>query len=117
MRDHFTQQFLQNTEQERQRIANDLHDSISHELLSLKNSVSQEIKDLGGRFDGIIQEIRTISRNLHPVLFEKVGLKISLEQLIERIQESDKLFVSHEINYEKSLPMEKEMVDSSNKRN
>jgi two-component system NarL family sensor kinase len=34
----YTKQLLDKTEEERKRIACDLHDSVSHELLSLKNS-------------------------------------------------------------------------------
>jgi len=34
----FTKNLLDKTEEERKRIASDLHDSVSHELLALKHS-------------------------------------------------------------------------------
>lgn len=38
--EQFTFQLLQNTEEERSRIANELHDSVNHDLLTLKNNLT-----------------------------------------------------------------------------
>lgn len=59
--------------------------------------------------DSIINDIRAISRNLHPVLFEKIGLKASLEQFMERIQNTHRFMISSEIDYQDSLTTEKEL--------
>ncbi len=100
---NFTKQLLQTTEEERKRIAGDLHDSISHELLDLKQIFSKDIAEVNGKIDQIINEIRGISRNLHPVMFDKTGLVSNLEQLVERIQNQNDFFVSLEMNYQGSL--------------
>lgn len=105
----FTKNLLDKTEEERKRIASDLHDSVSHELLSLKHSLENSQTRLNEKVDTIINDIRAISRNLHPVLFEKIGLKASLEQFVERIQNTHHFMISSEINYQNSLPTEKEL--------
>ncbi len=100
---NFTKQLLENTEDERKRIASDLHDSISHELLNLKSVLTQDIKTVSGKIDTIINDIRGISRNLHPVMFDKIGLEPNIEQLVERVQQQNDFMVSTEINYQGSL--------------
>ena len=103
----FTKRLLENIEVERQRIAGDLHDSINHELLSLKNS--QDSTNVNVKIDEIINEIRGISRNLHPVMFEKVGLEASIEQLVERVQLQNNFMINTSIGYKKSLKQTDEL--------
>lgn len=98
----FTQQLLENIEEERGRIAIDLHDSVSHELLSLKRNLS-ETADASGKIDGIIDDIRQISRNLHPVMLDKIGLQLSLETLCEQFMQNENIFVAQDIQYHNSL--------------
>jgi len=104
----FTQLLFAQIEEERRRIATDLHDSVSHSILALKNNLYEQ-PHLGGRFDELIAEIRGISRNLHPIMLAKVGLRVSVEQLVERIQHSDELFITASIAYAAQLPLEKEL--------
>ena len=107
----FSQQLIKNIEEERRRIAFDLHDSISHELLTLKRSIHKDIEPskVSSKIDDIIDDIRKISRNLHPVLLEKIGLKLSIDTLCEQYGEHENLFVSHEIEYNKQLPCTSEL--------
>jgi signal transduction histidine kinase len=100
---NFTKQLLENTEDERKRIASDLHDSISHELLNLKSIFKQDLTTVNTKIDSIINDIRGISRNLHPVMFDKIGLEPNIEQLVERIQQQNDFMVSTDINYKGSL--------------
>jgi signal transduction histidine kinase len=95
----FTQKLMENTEDERKRIAKDLHDSVGHELLSIKKAISNKLLFTEDKIDHILEEVREISRNLFPVMFEEVGLKISLEQLAENIYNTDHLYVGYEIDY------------------
>ena len=71
----FSRQLYEKIEEERKRIASDLHDGVSHELLTLKNNHSQTIASQQNNIDDIIENLRNISRNLHPVMFERLGLK------------------------------------------
>ena len=99
----FTKQLLQNTEEERKRIASDLHDSISHELLNLKYIFRKDSATVNTKINSIINDIRGISRNLHPVMFDKIGLQPNIEQLVERIQQQNDFMVSTEIQYRNPL--------------
>jgi signal transduction histidine kinase len=105
----FTQQLFANTEKERSRIAGELHDSINHELLSLKNAVNSQQPIQAESISKIIEEVRTISRDLYPAMFETMGLKASIESLCQRITASGHLFLSSEINYQKQLSTEFEL--------
>ncbi|MDZ7896851.1 MAG: sensor histidine kinase [Arcicella sp.] len=106
---NFTKQLIESTEAERKRIASDLHDSVSHELLNLKNTFHQDSSTVNDKIDSIINDIRIISRNLHPVMFDKIGLVPNIEQLVERIQTQNDFLVSTEINYSGSLGVADEL--------
>lgn len=105
----FTKNLLDKTEEERKRIATDLHDSVSHELLNLKNVTEQNHEELNSKIDIIINDIRTISRNLHPVLFDKIGFRSSVENLVERMQNHHDFMITTHIEYHDSLPKENEL--------
>ncbi|WP_348097150.1 sensor histidine kinase [Flavobacterium sp.] len=95
----YTKQLLEKTEEERKRIASDLHDSVSHELLSLKNSLEEKREITNQKIDNIINDIRSISRNLHPIMFDKIGLKESINQMVERAESVNNFMVTAEIDY------------------
>lgn len=105
----YTKKLLEKTEEERQRIASDLHDSLSHELLNLKVPIANDINATNQKIDQIIDDIRTISRNLHPVMFDKIGLTTSVEQLVERAQINNNFMVTAEIDYHHCLPSNSEL--------
>lgn len=105
----YTKQLLEKTEEERKRIASDLHDSVSHELLSLKNSFEEKSNITNTKIDSIINDIRIISRNLHPIMFDKIGLKGSVEQLVERTQSVNDFMVTAELDYNESLSTSNEL--------
>lgn len=103
----YTRQLLEKTEEERKRIAGDLHDSVSHELLNLKNTLHEN--ETSNKIDAIINDIRIISRNLHPIMFEKVRLAASIEQLVERSQSIYDLMVTASIDYNGFLSVSDEL--------
>jgi two-component system NarL family sensor kinase len=105
----YTKQLLEKTEEERKRIASDLHDSVSHELLGLKNTFEEKSEITNAKIDSIINDIRIISRNLHPIMFDKIGLKSSIEQLVERTQSMHDFLVTSEIDYNETLPVADEL--------
>lgn len=105
----YTKRLLDKTEEERRRIASDLHDSVSHELLNLKHSIGVNTIQSGDKIDSIIKDIRSISRNLHPVMFEKVGLSASINQMLDRAQSVNQLMVTSDIVYCGSLSVSDEL--------
>lgn len=106
--EQFTFQLLQNTEEERGRIANELHDSVNHDLLAIKNKITNNKKIEVDDISQVIEEVRNISRNLHPAVLETLGLEASIENLCERLTEIG-LFTTCEIDYQHKLNKNKEL--------
>ncbi|WP_118973114.1 ATP-binding protein [Taibaiella koreensis] len=105
----FTRQLLHNTEEERSRIARDLHDGISQELMLLKQEVPPGQAGAREKIDAIISEIRMISRDLHPVMLDQLGLKPSVEHVCHQMMERNLLFTTADINYTNSLSKNHEL--------
>lgn len=99
----FTRQLIHHTEEERSRIARDLHDGISQELMLLKHGIGAGQADSKEKIDMIITEIRMISRDLHPVMLDKIGLKLSVEHVCNQMMERNLLFITTDISYTNSL--------------
>lgn len=83
-----TKAVLQGEEQERQRIAQDLHDSMGGMLANIRMLISSEEpstkeKEVVKKIDQSISEMRRISRNLMPETLKNLGLEIALKELCE----------------------------------
>lgn len=101
--ENFTGQLLSKTEDERKRIASDLHDSVSNELINLRHALENNSLKFSAKIDNILEEVRNISRNLSPTLFDKLGLKLSIEQLTERAQNQHSFLLTSEVDYSGTL--------------
>ena len=108
MQEQFTFQLLQNTEEERSRIAGELHDSVNQDLLTMKHNVLNGNQMVADDFTKVIEEVRNISRNLHPSILENLGLKASIEHLCEKLTDVG-LFTTCEVEYENQLSKNKEL--------
>ncbi|MBX7226014.1 MAG: hypothetical protein K1X55_08275 [Chitinophagales bacterium] len=83
-------------EQERERIAQDLHDGLGVILSSIKMKLSNDsntfhpeklnsiIKDI----DAAHEDVRTISRNLMSKTLTKLGLQSALEEMLNKVKEN-----------------------------
>ena len=82
---------LESEEQERQRIAQDLHDSMGGMLANIRMSISQENAQNSGellqKIDKSIVEMRRIARNLMPETLKNLGLEIALKELCESMSQ------------------------------
>jgi signal transduction histidine kinase len=77
-------------DEERRRIARELHDGLGQELTAAKimlqeilqqedpNGTKESIRDVSGMIDGMLQQIRNISYLLHPPLLDEIGLRSAL---------------------------------------
>ncbi|MBA4848865.1 sensor histidine kinase [Emticicia sp. BO119] len=90
---------IQGQENERARIARDLHDSLGIQLTQIKFFVesrhkpftTKERATLNQIIDDACKEIRLISHNLHPTALSKYGLEIALEDLINKLPSTKKI--------------------------
>ena len=101
---YFSKQLIIQTEEERSRIARDLHDDIGQSLSILKTGLfKSETKKENDRkmeqeIERIIDQTRQISRSLYPSYIEKIGLGPSVAMLAENIQKNKNIEVSFDIN-------------------
>lgn len=96
----FTRQLIGEIEEERRRISADLHDSVNHDLLNIKRGLNQNHLLQAKQLENVINDIRNISRNIHPVLFEQIGFKASVKNLIHTVESSHTIPIVSEVNYQ-----------------
>jgi ligand-binding sensor domain-containing protein/two-component sensor histidine kinase len=85
-------------ESERKRISKELHDGIGQKLLLIKNSLKLDIKKTPNLVDSTLEDLRAVSRNLHPFQLEKLGLTKAIINLVEEVNEFSEVFFSEEID-------------------
>lgn len=103
-RTEFTQKLIEHQEQESQRIAVELHDSIGQSLIVIRNralmslnqpekseKVLAQMEEISEAAADSINEIRQIAHNLHPYQLEHLGLTTALETMIEQTAESSEI--------------------------
>lgn len=96
----YSQNLILAQENERKRIASELHDGLGQSLLLIKNHLinidSTELKKLTNTS---INEMRSIAMNLHPYQLQEFGLtKAILMNLKKFEQNSNTIFVSYEVD-------------------
>jgi len=104
-------------EEERKRIAQDLHDDISSKLnivslnthlLSASNLSEAETKEITENIINLtgkaLENSRKIAHNLLPPVFEKFGLNAGVEELCEEFESSKavKVYYKNEIDFDES---------------
>ncbi len=99
LQEKFSQELLISQEYERRKISKDLHDGIGQQLLVIKNKmVNCGDEDAKRMVDNTIEEIRGISRDLHPFQLQELGITKAIEYTINLIDENSNLFISAEID-------------------
>ena len=102
-------QILTLQDEERKRLARELHDSVGQLLASIKmnfavfqsvqgdSPVAKAATDNAVLVDQVISEIRTISHLLHPPLLDEVGLPSALRWYVDGFSERSKIAVDLDI--------------------
>ncbi|MFA5112580.1 MAG: PAS domain S-box protein, partial [Desulfobaccales bacterium] len=107
-----TSQLLTTQERERKRISMELHDELGQSLAVLKLQIRAIERALGDKqqdlklsceellsyLDGVIDNVRRLSRDLSPSVLEDLGLQSALKYLINRF--SEHYIVSHAFEVE-----------------
>lgn len=100
LREEFSHNLLLSQEEERKRIAKDLHDSLGQQLLLIKNNIVKQKDNTSiNLINDAIEEMRNISRVLHPFRLEEIGISKALDQLVYQLNESyTDIFIFGNIN-------------------
>ena len=109
---HLSHQLLRAQEEERRRIAREMHDQLGQELIALKmnlqtaRAVSPEgerrLHDSTTIVEQLIEQVRDLSLELHPSVLDDVGLAAALEWLCNR--QSERSGIPIEVRGERPLP-------------
>jgi ligand-binding sensor domain-containing protein/signal transduction histidine kinase len=110
LQEAFSRQLIQSQERERKRIAGELHDSLGQNLLIIKNRAllgltnANEAEAAKQQFDTIsasaslaIEEVREISYNLRPYHLDRLGLRSSIEAMLEKVAASSDIRFTVEV--------------------
>jgi signal transduction histidine kinase len=120
----FTEQLIESQEQERRRIANELHDSLGQQILVIKNRAElaqlqvddrkellEQLKEITGSAVQSIENVRSISHGLRPVHLEKFGLTESLENLCDQVMQSPSIDWSYQIDKVDDIFEERKVIN------
>ncbi len=99
LHERYSQELLASQEEERKRISKDLHDGLGQQLLLIKNKLIVSGDEVTKKMvDATIDEVRSISRDLHPFQLQELGITKAIEYTINLIDENTTLFISAEID-------------------
>jgi signal transduction histidine kinase/ligand-binding sensor domain-containing protein len=109
-REAFARQLIESQENERRRIAAELHDSLGQSLVLIKNWALLGLRSTGAqeparvKLDEIsttateaIKEVREIAYNLGPYQLDRLGLSRTIAEMIERVASSSPIRFTVEV--------------------
>ncbi len=105
-------------ENERKRMASDLHDELGPVLSAVKmqiNSVDTSTEDAelidkaSKHIDGMLQRIREISNNLMPTVLIRKGFVAALQEFTDNINRTGKIIIAYSATTGLQIPGEKEI--------
>jgi signal transduction histidine kinase len=101
-----SKRLLSAQEQERIRIAREVHDELGQALTSLKIDLQGIGRpDVGKNIDGIVDLVRRIATDLRPSVLDDLGVTAALEQQLRRLRESSGITTTLHVDEEPALDM------------
>ncbi|PKF76016.1 histidine kinase [Chryseobacterium sp. PMSZPI] len=112
---------LEGQEQERGRLARDLHDGLGGLLSGTKlqlsylnphqsETIEEDISKSINQIDGAVEELRRVAHNLMPDLLTKYGLEVAIKEFASRISNTALDIHTEFINYHNSISQEKQLI-------
>ena len=112
---HLSKRMLSVQEQERVRIAREVHDELGQALTAMKIDLRQigrqhpELEEplnaLGRQIDDVVEIVRRIASDLRPAILDDLGVTAALEQQLRRVRESTGMKTSLVVDEDPSLDM------------
>jgi signal transduction histidine kinase len=111
----FSRQLIESQENERKRIAAELHDSLGQRLIIIKNlallflqsrvgtpelaaAQRKRVEEISAEVSEALQEVKEISYNLRPYRLDRLGLTATLQVMIEMASAASSIRISAEID-------------------
>ncbi len=96
--ERFSQELIRTQEEERTKVARDLHDSVGQKLMLLTKKIKTFNSDIiDSLAKNTMQELRVISRGLYPSTLERLGITAAIESLVNQIDANTEIFFTSEI--------------------
>jgi signal transduction histidine kinase/ligand-binding sensor domain-containing protein len=122
-REAFSQRLIESQENERKRIAGELHDGLGQNLLIVKNwaliglnslaednPAREHLNEISETTSLALDEVREIAGNLRPYQLERLGLTNTIEQMVRQVKNSSDIeFVTEIENIDGLLSKESEI--------
>lgn len=109
--ENFTRQLLLSQENERKRVASELHDGLGQDLLLIKNrlsllsansnhspEVARQLAEVSTNATRAIADVRAISHALRPAALEQVGFTKAVEWMLEKVAETSRMRFGSDID-------------------
>ncbi len=109
MQEEFTDQLLDNVEEERGRIAGELHDDVNHTILNIQNKLKQQQKIDLEELQSLMDKVRNISHDLFPTTFRQLGLIYSIQELCQRTTDATDIQIVHQLDYSHKRSIKEEL--------
>lgn len=123
LQEEFSKQLIMSQEQERRRMAAELHDSLGQSILIMKNhallglkaqssnlSTEENLEEISKEASETLDEIRKISYNLRPYQIDRFGLTESIRSMVKDLSKAGLLNIEHTIeNIDGYVPAECEI--------
>jgi two-component system, NarL family, sensor histidine kinase DegS len=115
---------LEGQEEERKRLAMDIHDGIGQMLTSLKfqiesidlakntNSVSSKLSEIQQLITQVIKEVRRVTFNLKPTVLGDFGLQAALNVFIKEIGKLTEIELTYRMEGEDSVRLSQKMENN-----
>jgi PAS domain S-box-containing protein len=118
---NFSRKLVENQENERQRIAAELHDGLGQNLLSISNGIKHYLSSIDEEDESVhelskisslaiesVEEASEIAYNLHPHILDQLGLKSAIESMVTRTENTSNIEIAlfiHDANskYSKNI--------------
>ncbi len=119
----FSRKLIESQEQERQRIAAELHDSLGQNLLVIKNraalalmqqdqpdKMAAQVREVSSMASAAVREVREIAQNLRPFQIDELGFTKSIIAMARKLADSSVIEFKTELdNIDGALPPEFEI--------
>ncbi len=119
----FSRKLIDSQEQERKRIAGELHDSLGQNLLVIKNraalalasradpgKMAEQVAEVSTVTSAAIREVRELAQNLRPFQLDEMGLTKSIASMARKVGDSSGIDFRVELaNVDRVLPPEFEI--------